>query len=138
MLGKLSRWLRILGYDTEYKIQDDKKLIQLMDERILLTRDKELSKKVEKSVLIKSDDLAVQLENLSNLDLIEINLDPKNSRCSKCNGELREATYEEIKNEDEINSDYLKRVWICKNCNQLYWKGKHWETMKNIVDNLRG
>ena len=45
MLGKLTRWLRLLGYDVEYaNDMDDKKLMAMAKKkkRILLTRDLEL------------------------------------------------------------------------------------------------
>jgi len=45
MLGKLTRWLRMLGLDVEYTgSMDDKELIQeaKKENRILLTRDVEL------------------------------------------------------------------------------------------------
>ena len=46
MLGKLARWLRILGFDTEYA--DDTRDVEIVqraaeESRILLTRDRELS-----------------------------------------------------------------------------------------------
>ena len=45
MLGKLSRWLRMLGQDVEYNVElgDDQLLVQAKAEgRVLLTKDFEL------------------------------------------------------------------------------------------------
>ncbi|HEY3346611.1 MAG TPA: Mut7-C RNAse domain-containing protein, partial [Nitrospirota bacterium] len=49
MLGKLARWLRILGYDTTYRqeIADDELVRNALDEgRIILTRDTLLVKRL--------------------------------------------------------------------------------------------
>ena len=46
MLGSLARWLRILGYDTDYANQrDDAELVRIAraEDRVLLTRDRELA-----------------------------------------------------------------------------------------------
>ena len=52
MLGKLAKWLRILGFDAVFfaKIEDDA-LLQLADreERILLTRDNGLIERAGKT-----------------------------------------------------------------------------------------
>ncbi|PJB21075.1 MAG: hypothetical protein CO114_07255, partial [Euryarchaeota archaeon CG_4_9_14_3_um_filter_38_12] len=46
MLGRLARWMRLLGFDVLYPdTSDDKELLKFADERIILTRDKELGKK---------------------------------------------------------------------------------------------
>jgi len=48
MLGRLARWLRILGYDTDYKrvLPDEVLIIDLPGEnRWLLTRDRHLAKR---------------------------------------------------------------------------------------------
>ncbi len=50
MLGSLARWLRFLGFDTAYPdVLTDKDLKELarQENRVLLTRDKELSKAKE-------------------------------------------------------------------------------------------
>ncbi|MGC8936370.1 MAG: DUF5615 family PIN-like protein, partial [Candidatus Methanomethylicaceae archaeon] len=51
MLGRLARWLRLLGYDTAYdQTLDDEKLIEIAkrENRILLTRDGKLFKRASK------------------------------------------------------------------------------------------
>src|SRR3954471_6009201 len=45
MLGRLARWLRVLGYDTAYDASlDDRMLVELAnrEDRVLLTRDRHL------------------------------------------------------------------------------------------------
>jgi uncharacterized protein with PIN domain len=48
MLGKLSRWLRMLGQDVIYSVEfDDSELLELAkrEDRVLLTKDLELYKR---------------------------------------------------------------------------------------------
>ncbi|MEJ2242600.1 MAG: DUF5615 family PIN-like protein [Candidatus Bathyarchaeota archaeon] len=50
MLGKITRWLRMLGHDVNYfRSTDDKKLVELAkkEKRVLLTRDRELVKRAK-------------------------------------------------------------------------------------------
>ena len=52
MLGKLARWLRLLGYDSSYyRDIEDKKLLELakINDRVLITRDKEVVQKAKKT-----------------------------------------------------------------------------------------
>ncbi|MBA3043717.1 hypothetical protein FP804_01105, partial [archaeon] len=61
MLGRLARWLRLLGFDVLYpETADDKELLKIAGERIIFTRDKELGKK-ENVFLIKSVRIDEQL-----------------------------------------------------------------------------
>ena len=77
-LGRLAKWLRILGYDTIYHDKDDKsKLVitSLRDERIILTRDAKMSRFTGVRMLrIARDEVERQLEQvIKELNLININ-----------------------------------------------------------------
>src|SRR5256885_12333199 len=64
MLGSLARWLRFMGYDTAYpEPGPDRALIERvrLEDRILLTRDKELAGRVSGAVQIRSDDFQEQI-----------------------------------------------------------------------------
>jgi len=70
MLGRLARWLRILGYDTAYeKVITDEALLErvIRDDRWLLTRDRRLALRKllrDRHTLIVSDDVEGQLHQL--------------------------------------------------------------------------
>ncbi len=92
MLGSLSRWLRLFGFDTLYRNDyTDKELIKLslQEDRILLTRDNALarSKLLKKVFLIQSEEIREQIIEV--LSKIEISLDllSLKPRCPVCNGE---------------------------------------------------
>jgi len=136
MLGKLARFLRMLGYDTAYyRDISDKKLIEiaLNEKRIILTRDTQLVERVmvNKYFLVESDDPELQLKKT--IDLFGLCPDPclLLSRCLDCNCLL-----------DNIDKDAVKsRVWpyvfqnherfmICPECGKIYWEGDHVRAMR--------
>lgn len=138
MLGNVSKWLRILGYETLFlKRPSDETLIKLSRENngILLTSDEELFKKA------KSIGVAVIFVN-SNLSLKEklvkvfkeSNLKPQlnSTRCTVCGGELSKIEMKELR-EFFFTSDF----WVCKKCGKLYWRGSHWKNIMKMYDELR-
>ncbi|MEN2994606.1 MAG: Mut7-C RNAse domain-containing protein [Thermodesulfovibrio sp.] len=139
MLGSLSRWLRLFGFDTLYKNSfTDRELIKIsiQENRILLTRDTALSKckLLKKVLLIQSEDTKEQIiEVLSfipkSFDLL--NLKP---RCPICNGEVENTIREKINGQIP---DYVllsqKDFMICKSCGKIYWHGTH----KDKIDEIK-
>lgn len=139
MLGSLSRWLRLFGFDTLYRNDfTDKELIKisLQQDRILLTKDHVLakSKLLKKVLLIKSEDVKEQIkEVLSHIpcsfDLLSIQ-----PRCPICNGETEKVTKQEV--EEEI-PDYVafsnQEFRRCKSCGKVYWHGTH----KDRIDKIK-
>src|SRR5690242_13525127 len=92
MLGRLARWLRVLGYDTVFDASlDDRALVQLADveDRVLLTRDRHLLRDLRprRAVQVTSD---VPLDQLAAL-VAELALEAPNGlfrRCLVCNTPL--------------------------------------------------
>ena len=90
MLGSLSRWLRIGGYDTEFRknMWDDLLIEEAYnDKRILLTRDEMLVKRARKlgveAIYIENEGDEKALNQLTKE--LDITFDPTQARCSKCN-----------------------------------------------------
>ncbi|MBD3172769.1 hypothetical protein GF326_09885 [Candidatus Bathyarchaeota archaeon] len=143
MLGALSRWLRILGFDTLYYVdKDDEELIleAKATGRVLVTRDVELHKRATKhglkSFLIDSDDTMEQLNEITTK--LELNLEPKNTKCPKCNGELRPIEKELVRGFVPPESyEVFNEFWKCEACGAVYWKGSHWDKIQetlNLID----
>src|SRR6266513_1466594 len=68
MLGSLARWLRFMGYDNAYPEPcPDRTLVERVrsEDRILLTRDKELAARVTGAVRIHSDILDHQIREVA-------------------------------------------------------------------------
>jgi len=132
MLGRLTRWLRIFGYDILYfkKAPDDFLIyVVLESRRVLLTRDRKLASEPilnGKVFLITSTHLKDQLK-----EFLENHLFPSGiSRCADCNGILKEVKRTEV--EGEV-PDYVyitsKRFWRCSSCGKIFWEGTHQKNM---------
>jgi uncharacterized protein len=143
MLGSLATWLRFLGIDTFYatdQLHDDELLKRASDEqRVLITRDKELIIRAEKRSLqvisITSIDLDEQLSQV----LSKISYDPNAilTRCSLCNRHLDSIDKKDIlgrvpKKIYESHHEF----WICPKCERIYWKGSHYDKIMKKIKSL--
>ena len=145
MLGRLARWLRMLGYDTSYeKVISDEALIArvLAEHRWLLTRDSCLvQRKVlrDRQTLIVSDHLQDQLRQLQSELHITFDLsDGTPSRCPSCNKILKVIPHEEAALRVPAYVASLHPRFVqCPSCGQIYWPGTHWMQMLTRLHELR-
>lgn len=139
MLGRLARWLRLLGYDVIYpeqgKSDAELAVIARQTGRVLLTRDKMLASKTQGAVLIKSDDLMAQIMELKEkLGLkIELELD----RCSVCNSLIEKVEHGFVRGKvPEKVFVSFSEFWYCRNCKKIYWYGSHVKKMQERLENV--
>ena len=142
-LGRLSKWLRILGFDTVYYNQDNLSslIIQaLRDERIILTRNQRLPQaRGLKIVLIKNEKIKKQVEEV--LKTLKIVLEPEMmfSRCILCNTELVYITKDEVKDKvPEYVFNTQEDFLTCPHCNRIYWQGTHWGNVTKTLEEIIG
>lgn len=143
MLGSLAKWLRIFGLDTVYPDattnDDDVLKIAKHDDRLLISRDKELicrGKKALVNVLeIQTTDLTEQLRQV----LLKIKIDTEQvlTRCTLCNTPLVSVEKKAIKGfipekVFETRDDF----WLCPVCHKYYWMGTHYEDMMKKIHEL--
>ena len=137
MMGKLARWLRILGYDTFFDCSiDDNQLLMIAtaEMRILLTKDRELAAKGGYLVLAKS--WRDELKGVVRAFHLEKDIKPF-TRCPVCNGELKEIEREDAeKLVPPIAFKNATKFSICKKCGRVYWDGSHMARMKKIVEKI--
>jgi hypothetical protein len=142
MLGKLARYLRILGYDTIYFNQKDEgDLIKIAQEqgRTLLTRrarSKE-RKDIENLLFITEDNPREQLKEV----LMYFHLSPFThslfTRCLICNERLKDMPREKV--EGKVTEYILNShdtFFLCPNCKRIYWPGSHHERMLREIVRL--
>ncbi len=130
MLGRLAKWLRLLGYDTVYDsaLNDDQLFFRAhLENRVLLTRDKQLASRVrnELSCLIQSEKLPDQLQQgMSNF---EMNTEEYIfSRCVLCNNEISEIDRNTVKRRvPEYIFETVDKFYYCESCKKIYWPGSH-------------
>ncbi len=128
MLGKLAKWLRIMGYDTELAGRvSDAELVRIAkaEKRLILTRDKG----IKDNAVYMPESIEDQLVKLARMGLITIPDEPVPRRCSVCNGELEPIT---------TGLPYgIKSGWKCKKCGKVYWAGSHWKRIRVFLKRIR-
>ena len=142
MLGRLARWLRLLGFDTLYYpgISDSDLLkIALRDGRYLLTRDTHFLKMKNLRTLwfVQSDDPSEQVR-----EVIErcARKKPLPGRCARCNGILsvvdtKDTVRDMVPEYVFLNcSNFLK----CRACGNVYWEGTHLKKFRKMLDRALG
>lgn len=139
MLGKLSTILRMCGFDAAYaldrKIEADDEILALAggEDRLLVTRDRELAARAEQSILLESKDVDDQLRELE-MAGIELSLDEP-SRCATCNGSLEAVPAGEETPEYAPDLDE-QPVWRCPDCSQHFWRASHWDDVERRLREL--
>jgi uncharacterized protein with PIN domain len=138
-LGQLAVYLRMLGFDTLYRndYQDDE-LAQVTDQegRILLTRDRRLlmRKIVVYGYCIRDLEPRQQVIEV----LRRFNLFGKIApfkRCLRCNHPLQPVSKETVLERLEpLTKRYYDEFHLCPACNQVYWKGTHYERMQGLIE----
>ncbi|HUT17356.1 MAG TPA: Mut7-C RNAse domain-containing protein [Acidobacteriota bacterium] len=145
MLGKLTRWLRMLGQDVQYSNKlDDAELIVMAkkERRILLTRDVELYQRaVAKGVdafYIEGRTEAAKLAELAKRFDIPLAIDLKRSRCPRCNTKIRPTPKEKLAGKVEKNTFiYYDEFWKCPKCGHIYWQGAHWGRIRATLEKAK-
>lgn len=141
-LGKLSRYLRMLGFDTYYKNNlNDSEVVQisLTESRTILTSDVGLLKRgeVTHGYFVRNTDIKKQVEEVVNRFQLSSNI-KEFSRCIECNALL--VSIEKEKVIEKIPPkvlDYQTDFFVCPSCKKIYWKGSHVEDMLGLVRKLK-
>jgi uncharacterized protein with PIN domain len=134
-LGKLARYLRILGLDTYFDEDiDDASLLRIAgaEHRFLLTRDRKLeSRSIPQGLLVLDED-----DPLKQLSIVvaklKLTFDPGKifSRCSRCNVPCRDVSRESLIG--KIFPYILKTqtaIKHCPSCGRYYWRGSHYKAL---------
>jgi len=142
-VGKLVRWLRMIGYDTVFfDGRDDAHLvaIALAESRLILTRDTQIMQRGIitserlKAILINSDEPEAQIRQVIDTLNLDCQFRPF-AICLECNQTLEERGQEEIKGRVppyvfRTQSQYME----CPTCHRVYWKGTHWVAMTQTLN----
>ncbi|MFD8230440.1 Mut7-C RNAse domain-containing protein [Streptomyces sp. NPDC059696] len=137
-LGTLARRLRLLGVDTAYESTDigDPALAarSAAERRVMLSRDRGLLRRRElwAGAFVYSTRPEEQLRDV--LDRFRPGLRPW-TRCTACNGVLREATKDEVADQLKHGTHATYDVFAqCTACGRAYWRGAHHEQLEAIVE----
>lgn len=146
-VGKLVRWLRMMGYDAVFFDEpDDGKMVKLAlaQGRTVITRDTGFMKRRAvtsgrvRALLVSGDDPDKQMRDVIGTLRLDEEYCPF-TRCLECNTVLssREKT--------DIAQIVPPRVYekqeqymACPHCRRIYWRGTHWQAMKKKLYDFIG
>ena len=146
-LGRLARFLRIMGYDTLYDEKNEERVLvkhSMAEGRIILTKAQDIAmNSLDKSAGIikfssKVTNIKTQLALLCKCGVI-LKRPQTNYRCTDCNSELKFLEKEEIeklslkKMIPPQSWETYNRFYYCKQCNKMYWIGTHWQKIELTI-----
>ena len=146
-VGKLARWLRMMGYDTVlFDHGHDDRMIRLaLDEgRVIVTRDTHVMKRRVitggrlRAVLVSGDRPEQQIKQVIDQLKLDSNFRPF-SLCLECNRPLEKRSKVEVA---DLVPPYVystQDAYVqCPGCKRVYWKGTHWQAMVRKLEGLGG
>ncbi|MCD6391500.1 MAG: Mut7-C RNAse domain-containing protein [Dehalococcoidia bacterium] len=144
-VGKLARWLRLMGYDTLlFRQKDDSRMINtaLNEDRVILTKDAQFMKRrlvtngTLKAILVKQDDPVVQIQEVVKLLNLNCHFKPF-SLCLECNRALQPRSKEEMEHLVPPRVYETQTLYMeCPACHRIYWQGTHWQAMVRKLQDL--
>ena len=132
----------MFGFDVIYKIDfpdNDIIKISLKEQRAILTRDRDLlkNKQITHGYWVRSNEIEDQVKEV--IKRFDLQNDIKEFlRCLDCNSIL--IPFEKDKIEDRIPpkvKEWHGEFWYCRHCDKIYWKGTHYEKMRNFIERIR-
>ncbi len=134
MLGRLNKWLRVLGYDAicRHILDQDQGPPHFKDGRILLTRHRERAQRFDRVLFLRENHVGNQLAEMRS----KLGIDPDRphwfSRCLICNTPLVKAPEEVIKENvpDHVYHENSSNIHFCPSCGRCYWPGTHRNRME--------
>ncbi|NWG28529.1 MAG: Mut7-C ubiquitin/RNAse domain-containing protein [Ignavibacteriaceae bacterium] len=137
-LGRLTKYLRMMGFDVLYKNNfDDDEIVQLSlkEKRAILTKDRGVLKRneVTHGYFVRSTKVEEQVKEVLN------RFDLKNeikefSRCIECNELLMPIKKELIVNQlPQKVAQSQNEFYQCPSCNKNFWKGTHYRRMLSFI-----
>ena len=146
-VGKLAKWLRIMGYDALlFSGEDDGRMVKvaLAQNRVILTKDTQIIKRRLvtsgrlKAILIEDDNIGAQLHQVVEALNLDYHFSPF-SICLECNQRLIEKDKDAVR---EVVPPYVfktQRLYMeCPSCHRIYWRGTHWQAMNRELGKLAG
>jgi uncharacterized protein with PIN domain len=140
-LGRLARYLRLLGFDCLYQNDyDDEAVANIAhsEQRTVLTRDRALLQRkiITRGYFVREVRPRPQVkEVLARFDLYRLVTPFK--RCIRCNGKLQSVDKQAIEDRLEPKTRlYIDSFRICMACEQIYWQGSHHARSLLLIEEL--
>jgi uncharacterized protein len=140
-LGKLTKALRLLGFDCFYKNDyNDRTIVAkaISESRIVLTRDIGLlkHKELQWGYWLRSQHVEPQTKEVLKRFNLSTLIKPF-TICLQCNSKIIAVDkYNIIDNLPPKTIEYFQEFYQCSHCNKVYWKGSHYTNMMKFVKQL--
>ena len=145
-VGKLAKWLRIMGYDTLFfNGSNDSHMIAtaLAEGRVILTKDTQIMKRRVvtsgrlKAILIKGDEPELQMHQVIDTLKLDCQFRPF-ALCLECNQPLVKRDKQQVKDlvppyVFQTQNQYVE----CPTCHRIYWRGTHWQAMTRKLNKFK-
>ena len=142
-VGKLAKWLRMMGYDAlSFDGSDDGQMVAmaLAEGRVILTRDTQIMRRRVvtngqlKAILIQSDEPEQQMRQVVETLTLDCQFRPF-TVCLECNQLLEKRSKQEVQARVppyvfKTQGQYME----CPSCHRIYWRGTHWEAMTKKLE----
>ncbi len=137
-LGRLARWLRILGFDTDYYDSGNIGALiirALRDDRTIITRRKQIGSL--KVIVVESDEVKEQMKELIGKINLKVDESLMFTRCIICNELIKAVSKEEVKDEVPAYARETQQIFYrCQKCERIYWRGSHWENVRRYIEEI--
>lgn len=140
MLGKMAKWLRILGYDARYGSIETATQIEILHrEGTIVVTANTRWRHFPGVFFCEPTRVDEQCRKLAAAGLIRQEEIRLFSRCLRCNRPL-----EEIPKEEAVGRvpDYVAATapsfCRCPSCGRVYWPGSHWDKMRERFRRITG
>jgi uncharacterized protein with PIN domain len=140
-LGKLCRYLRLLGFDALYDARyTDPQLVRIgvIEKRMILTRDIGLlkNKQVRYGYFIRQTDPHKQMHEVIAQFQLKNRISPF-KMCLKCNGRLRKVAKKTVISQlPQQVKEYFDEFCRCPSCGKIYWKGSHYDRLEEMISQV--
>jgi uncharacterized protein with PIN domain len=140
-LGKLARYLRMMGFDSSYRNNfSDSELVTIScrEKRILLTRDVAILKYgcLRYGYWVRATGALEQVKEVASYYNLCPLVSPF-SLCMECNGSLLKVDKSQIEEKiPPLTRKYYDNFSQCVNCQKIYWQGSHYTYMNNLLKKI--
>ena len=141
-LGRLSTWLRMLGYDTVYwRGAADRVFLRVAERqgRAVLTRRKDVLARHHPGIVLFVENDRVEDQIVEVLGKLGLRPEPGKlfTVCLRCNESLKETSPDEVRS---LVPDYVfrtqKAFQVCPKCSRVYWPGTHRDRALSVLQRV--
>jgi len=138
MLGKLAKYLRLLGFDASYapSVAALEGEMRRDPDRVVLTR-RTKTDFSSPTVRVRSEIVRAQLDEIKGLINAGIDRKAVLGRCIECNLALVDADKTDVESlVPEFVYHAYARFRSCPSCQRVYWEGSHAKGMEKLIEEI--